>query len=1167
MSVHAVREYDGKRIVGALLGALEHGSAAPVRVAQVLVDAAAADRAAAVRSALDAAEAGAPWLLRTPRLAAKPDVLLKRRGKGGLVLLDAPWAAVRAWIAEKSAGEHEAGGVRGVLDAFLVEPYVPHSQSEELYVCVRATAQGDEVLFCPRGGVDVGDVDAHAARLLVPDGAACPPVDAVEAALFAPGAHGAGAADSGRASPALAPHRAKVVAAFVRALHAAAVAAHLSYVEVNPLVVVGHQAYVLDMAARVDGAAAYECAGRAWPADLCFPAPFGRRQTAEEAYVASLDARTGASLKLTVLNPAGRVWTMVAGGGASVAYADAVAAAGMAAELANYGEYSGAPSEAQTYEYARTVLELMARGPPVSAPAGAAGKVLLVGGGIANFTNVAATFRGIIRALRGARAALVAHRVAVFVRRGGPNWQEGLRLMRELGDTLGVPLAVHGPETHITAIVPMALAALRGAPAPSGGAPALCRAESAASLVADMAPLEVGFSRVTIGGDSFPAVSNGSLHAQSAGAHDGRAGPPEAAGTASADGPDSSAAPNGDAPRALLGAQTRAIVFGMQQRAVQGMLDFDYACRRARPSVAAVVYPFGGEHALRAYWGTAEVLVPVYASLAAAAAAHPDASVLVTFASCRSAPETVADALAAAPALRAVAVVAEGIPERHARRMAARARAAGVVLIGPATVGGIRAGAFRIGNAGGAIDNVIACRLHRAGSVCYVSKSGGMSNELNNLIARTTDGVLEGIAIGGDRYAGSSFAEHVARFEADPACRLIVLLGEVGGTAEHEVAAAIASGRVRKPVVAWCIGVCAEALAAASGCAEVQFGHAGAVAGSAAETAVAKNAALAAAGAVVPPSFEALPETLAAVYAGLVASGAIVPAPEPAPPRVPVDYAWALELGLVRKPAAFVSSICDDRGAELLYAGVPISDVFRRDLGLGGVLCLLWFRRLLPPWATRFIEAVLMVTADHGPAVSGAHNTIVAARAGKDLVSALASGLLTIGPRFGGALDEAAAQFSAAHDAGQSPADFVSSMRAQNRLIMGIGHRVKSRANPDQRVAILCGLAADSFPATPLLDYARRVEDITTAKKDNLILNVDGATAVLFVDLLRTCGAFSRAEADELVSIGALNGLFVLGRSVGFIGHYLDQRRLKQGLYRHPWDDISYQTGPADHSP
>ena len=59
----------------------------------------------------------------------------------------------------------------------------------------------------------------------------------------------------------------------------------------------------------------------------------------------------------------------------------------------------------------------------------------------------------------------------------------------------------------------------------------------------------------------------------------------------------------------------------------------------------------------------------------------------------------------------------------------------------------------------------------------------------------------------------------------------------------------------------------------------------------------------------------------------------------------------------------------------------------------------------LPPWATKFIETVLILTADHGPAVSGAMNTIIASRAGKDLISSLASGLLTIGSRFGGAIE------------------------------------------------------------------------------------------------------------------------------------------------------------------
>ena len=101
-------------------------------------------------------------------------------------------------------------------------------------------------------------------------------------------------------------------------------------------------------------------------------------------------------------------------------------------------------------------------------------------------------------------------------------------------------------------------------------------------------------------------------------------------------------------------------------------------------------------------------------------------------------------------------------------------------------------------------------------------------------------------------------------------------------------------------------------------------------------------------------------------------------------------------MGLIRKPAAFVSSICDDRGEELLYAGMPITSVFRENIGIGGVVSLLWFKRRLPGWACRFVEMVLMLTADHGPAVSGAHNTIVTARAGKDLVSSITTGLLTI---------------------------------------------------------------------------------------------------------------------------------------------------------------------------
>jgi len=409
-------------------------------------------------------------------------------------------------------------------------------------------------------------------------------------------------------------------------------------------------------------------------------------------------------------------------------------------------------------------------------------------------------------------------------------------------------------------------------------------------------------------------------------------------------------------------------------------------------------------------------------------AKHTDVDTVVNFASSRSVYTSTME-LMQHPQIRSISIIAEGVPERRAREILYVAQQKAVTIIGPATVGGIKPGCFKIGNTGGMMDNIVASKLYRPGSVAYVSKSGGMSNELNNIIATNTDGVCEGVAIGGDRYPGTTFIDHMLRFEADPAVKLLVLLGEVGGVEEYRVIEAVKRGAITKPVVAWAIGTCASMFKT-----EVQFGHAGSFANSQLETAAMKNSSMRGAGMHVPDTFEELPALLARIYQKLVAAGAIRPRKEPVVPKIPIDYSWAQELGLIRKPAAFISTISDDRGQELLYAGMPISDVFREDIGIGGVMSLLWFRRRLPPYASKFLEMVLMLTADHGPAVSGAMNTIITTRAGKDLISALVSGLLTIGSRFGGALDGAAEEFTKAFDKGLSPRDFVDGMRKENKL-------------------------------------------------------------------------------------------------------------------------------------
>ncbi|MBN1858537.1 ATP citrate synthase, partial [Candidatus Bipolaricaulota bacterium] len=545
------------------------------------------------------------------------------------------------------------------------------------------------------------------------------------------------------------------------------------------------------------------------------------------------------------------------------------------------------------------------------------------------------------------------------------------------------------------------------------------------------------------------------------------------------------------------------------------------------------------------------ITIPRLRSISEAVSTHPEADVMVNFASQRSAFESTMEALDT-DTIRTIAVIAEGVPERHARILSQTAKSKNKWIIGPATVGGIRAGAFKIGNTAGTMDNIKMSKLYRPGSVGFVSVSGGMSNEAYNIVSRTTDGVYEGIAIGGDAHPGASLLDHLLRYEQNPAIKMLVCLGEVGGTAEHEIAAAVKDGRLTKPLVMWTTGTCAKVLPG-----QVQFGHAGAKAGGANETADAKNQALREAGVIVPDSFDDYADKIKETYDKLVAAGTIVPAEEFEPPHVPMDYKQAKAEGLVRKPTNFISTICDESGEVHNYCGVPIDDVIEQGYGIGGVLGLLWFKKDIPVYARQFMEMVIQIIADHGPAVSGAHNTIVTARAGKDLISSLVSGILTIGPRFGGAVNGAAEHFLYGLRNKLAPREFIAHMKAKNIRVQGIGHRLHTVENPDKRVELMKGFAKQHFHATPLLDYALSVEAVTTQKKNNLILNVDGCIGVLLVDLLKEL-KFSDTEIDQMIKMGMFNALFVLGRSIGLMGHYFDQNRLEQGLYRHPLDDILY---------
>lgn len=370
-----------------------------------------------------------PWL-KTEKLVAKPDQLFGKRGKLGLLFVNKNLDEIKKWVQERMDKETTIGKVSGKLTHFLVEPFVPHQN--EYYLAIKSTVTGDDIYFSTKGGMDIESVWDTVTTIPV---AVDEDIETVDI--------------RSKLKDDIPGDKVETIAKYIKGLYKYYSALHFAYLEINPFAMDGNNVYPLDMVAKIDNTADYECASK-W-GNIPFPAPFGRLLTKEEAYVKELDSKTGASLKLTVLNENARLWTLVAGGGASVIYTDTIVDLGFAGDLANYGEYSGDPNKELTYEYTKTILSLLTK------TKNPKGKVLLVGGGIANFTDVAKTFAGIIQAVTEYKDKLKEGNVKIYVRRGGPNYKEGLRLMREMGEKLGIPIDVYGPEMHMTKIVSMGL--------------------------------------------------------------------------------------------------------------------------------------------------------------------------------------------------------------------------------------------------------------------------------------------------------------------------------------------------------------------------------------------------------------------------------------------------------------------------------------------------------------------------------------------------------------------------------------------------------------------------------------------------------------------------------------------------------------------------------------
>ncbi len=369
----------------------------------------------------------------------KPDELFGKRGKNKLVYIADSRNDAARWIVKKSLApvtiDQNGKKTTGFLRNFIVEPYVKHK--EEYYVAIKTQRSSDRIYFSNKGGIDVEENWKGIINLEIPfeykrTKSIKNYFEKIEAALKED------------------PQKDSILS-FISALYQTFCLLNFTYLEINPFVFDNGNISILDLVARLDDTASYVNQNLWNVAGIVdFPNPFGSVPTKSERNIALLDSKSGASLKYKLINKTGRIWLLTSGGGGSVVFADTIGDLGYHQEIANYSDYSGNPNSDETQEFCNYIFEDMFS-------SNTKGKILIIGGGIANFTDIAKTFIGIEEAIKRNAELFRREKVKIFIRRGGPNYKQALDHMRTLGIELQIPISVFGPETYKTEIVTLAL--------------------------------------------------------------------------------------------------------------------------------------------------------------------------------------------------------------------------------------------------------------------------------------------------------------------------------------------------------------------------------------------------------------------------------------------------------------------------------------------------------------------------------------------------------------------------------------------------------------------------------------------------------------------------------------------------------------------------------------
>lgn len=581
----------------------------------------------------------------------------------------------------------------------------------------------------------------------------------------------------------------------------------------------------------------------------------------------------------------------------------------------------------------------------------------------------------------------------------------------------------------------------------------------------------------------------------------------------------------------------KILAIGSHTAIIQSILDFDYLSGKKMPSVVAVIA--GGRKFERFFFGKTEIFIPIYSSLSKLPEEVKQSISLFLNLSSGRRVLTYSQEVLQLPSVIGGVIFAEDVPEEHALLLHRYAQSHNKWVIGPASVGLLVPNILKLGAIGGVdFRQLTDSHAFTTGNVAVFSASGGMTNELIRIVTQRGYRVSFSLAFGGDRFPLLQPKDAFEIAEKDPNTDAIVYFGELGGTDEYGIAQLIQDGRITKKVVAYIAGTISDFFDEPP-----QFGHAKAMAKNKGESAREKREALQRAGAQVAGSFD----EFVTMIEGL-----------------PMKDTQGKNEGITeiddlknRRHALIASSISGDVGGVAQVLGEDLLTVAKDKSFASIVTSLFLGKKNTSSELEECIDFILRLLVDHGPYVSGAVNTIITARAGRDLSSSLATGLLTVGPRFGGAINQAAANWLKGVTQESRSIDFVEDFARKREYIAGIGHRKYRVDLPDPRVQALLRYSQD-LEKKRFTKFAKSIEDITIHKKGNLILNVDGAIAAVLLDILSEKEGYSDSQLQDLVSTEFFNALFILSRSVGFIAHFLDQKRLDEGLFRLPEDEVTH---------